>query len=146
MRHVRADDLQPLSSMDARPRAAGWTADRHALSESWRASSDAHMGTRWAPGPEGFAKVCETAEVGKWTRSQPIRTAAQIPLHFSLLEIRDPFPYQAISARAQRLRRLGMSAASIARALGVTDKTVAKAIRWMVSAHTDTNREMPEKA
>jgi hypothetical protein len=76
----------------------------------------------------------------KWTRSQPIRTAGQIPVEFSLLESRDPFPYQAIAVRAQQLRRLGMSAASIGRALGVTDKTVAKSIRWSVSVHTGANR------
>jgi len=34
---------------------------------------------------------------------------------------------------------------SIARSLGVTDKTVAKSVRWLVSAHTGANREKPEK-
>jgi len=29
-----------------------------------------------------------------------------------------------------RLERLGMTASAIARSVGVTDKTVAKAIRW----------------
>ncbi len=79
-------------------------------------------------------------------RSRPIRTAAQIPLHFSMREIRDPFPYQAISARAQRLRPLEMSAASLAWVLGVTDETVAKAIRRTIAAHSDPNRGTREKA
>jgi predicted transcriptional regulator len=34
-----------------------------------------------------------------------------------------------VAAEADRLNRLGMPASSIARLLGVTDKTVAKAIR-----------------
>jgi hypothetical protein len=32
-----------------------------------------------------------------------------------------------------------MADSSIARSLGVTDKTVAKAIRWLDSAHSDEN-------
>jgi hypothetical protein len=64
----------------------------------------------------------------QWTRSQPIRTAAEIPLSCSLLETRPIFAYQRIASDALRLSRLGMSASLIARRLGVTDKTVAKAI------------------
>jgi transposase-like protein len=63
------------------------------------------------------------------TRAQPIRTTAEVPLAFSLLETRPAFAYQRIAREAVRLRELGMSASSIARLLGVTDKTVTKAIR-----------------
>jgi hypothetical protein len=65
----------------------------------------------------------------QWRRSQPNRTAAEIWLSFSLLETRAPFAYRRIAAEAFRLSGLGMPASSIARVLGVTDKTVAKAIR-----------------
>ena len=78
----------------------------------------------------------------KWTRSQPIRTAGQIALTFSLLEARPAFAYQRIAVEATRLQNLGMSAVTIAKSLGVTDKTVVKAISWVrlttVSAHSDT--------
>jgi transposase-like protein len=45
------------------------------------------------------------------------------------METRRPFAYQAIAKEALTLHRLGMSAAVIARELGVSDKTVTKAIR-----------------
>jgi DNA-binding MarR family transcriptional regulator len=64
-----------------------------------------------------------------WTRSQPIRTIAQLPLAFSLTETRPPFKYQQIAEKASILSRLGLSASAIARRLGVTDKTVTKALR-----------------
>jgi hypothetical protein len=59
------------------------------------------------------------------TRSQPIRTVAEMPIEFALTETGGPFAYQAIAKEALALRRLGMSAVAIARALGVTDKTVS---------------------
>jgi hypothetical protein len=40
-----------------------------------------------------------------------------------------PFAYQRIARETGKLHRLGLPAATIARRLGVTDKTVAKAIR-----------------
>jgi hypothetical protein len=88
-----------------------------------------------APCPPALqAQLLEPPEGGsnwsrQWTRSQPIRTAAEISLSFSLLEARSTFAYQRIASEALRLNRLGMPASSIARLLNVTDKTVAKAIR-----------------
>ena len=73
-------------------------------------------------------KSNELAYLRKWTRSLPIRTAAELRLQFPLLETRHPFPYQAIAEKARKLKMLGMSDTAIARSLGVTDKTVAKAI------------------
>ena len=64
----------------------------------------------------------------EWTRSQPIRTAADLLLEFPVLETRRQFAYQAIAEKACKLKALGMSDIAIARSLGVTDKTVAKAI------------------
>jgi len=39
--------------------------------------------------------------------------------------------YQEIAMKARRLKRLGLNYAVIARRLGVTGKTVAKAIAWI---------------
>ena len=41
--------------------------------------------------------------------------------------------YQQIAAKALQLRELGLSDRVIAKRLGVTDKTVAKGIRWLRS-------------
>ena len=55
---------------------------------------------------------------------------ARLEFTLPLLDVQPPFPYQALVEKAARLKRLGLSAAAIARSLGVTDKTIAKAIRW----------------
>jgi len=68
--------------------------------------------------------------LGKWTRSQPIRTAGLLRLEFPILQAEQPFAYQRIASEAVRLRRLGLTDTGAARALGVTDKTIAKAIDW----------------
>lgn len=47
---------------------------------------------------------------------------------FSLLVVREPFPYQTLAARVRELANLGMSKHAIARALGVDWKTVRKAL------------------
>jgi hypothetical protein len=72
-----------------------------------------------------------------WTRSQPIRTAAQLQLAFVLVA-RPPFVYQQVAEKARELSRLGMSATIIARMLNVTDKTVAKALRHYESGRKGT--------
>ncbi len=51
-----------------------------------------------------------------------------MPIKFALMDTRRPFAYQAIAEKALTLCRLGMSATSIARTLGLSDKTVTKAI------------------
>ncbi len=53
----------------------------------------------------------------------------------ALLETAPPPPYQRIAARARQLSRLGLSNVQIARALGVTDKTVAQAVKWELGAN-----------
>ena len=68
-----------------------------------------------------------------WTRSQRIGTAAQLPFEVALLEAAPPPVYQLIAARAKQLSRLGLNKVQVARALGVTDKTVAKAIAWQAA-------------
>jgi hypothetical protein len=68
-----------------------------------------------------------------WTRSQSIRTAWYLPVEAALIETAPPPAYQQIAARAKQLSRLGWSNVQIASALGVTDKTVAKALAWWVT-------------
>ncbi len=65
-----------------------------------------------------------------WTRSHSNRTACYLPVETALLETAPPPAYQRIAARAKQLNRLGMSNVQFARALAVTDKTVAKAVKW----------------
>lgn len=67
--------------------------------------------------------------VGKWRRSQSIRTAARLPLVFSVLEAQPAFTYQRLALDAVRLTGLGLSATAVARILGVSDKTITKAVR-----------------
>ena len=73
-----------------------------------------------------------------WTRSQPIRTLAQIPLTFALLNTRPPFVYQQVAEKASELSRLGMSACAIAKILRITDKTVTKSLRYCGGDPKDT--------
>jgi hypothetical protein len=40
-----------------------------------------------------------------------------------------PLPYQYLAEKAAELRRLGMAACAISRALKVTDRTITKALR-----------------
>ena len=63
-----------------------------------------------------------------WTRSQSIRTSGETSFEVVLLEANPPPVYQRIATQARRLRDLGLSHSRIAQNLGVTDKTVAKAI------------------
>lgn len=70
---------------------------------------------------------------GWWTRSQSIRTAAQLPFEVALVDVVAPPTYQLIAARAKQLSRLGLTNVQVARALGVTDKTAAKSIAWQAT-------------
>jgi len=49
----------------------------------------------------------------------------------ALVETAAPPAYQTIAPKALQLRELGLSDRVIAARLGVTDKTVAKAVRWL---------------
>ena len=68
-----------------------------------------------------------------WTRTQSIRTAATSSFEVALVEISELPAYQKIARKALHLRELGLSDRAIAVRLGVTDKTAAKAIRWLES-------------
>jgi len=78
----------------------------------------------------GMPSVAREASEG-WTRTQTIRTVGQIPFDVAILETAEPPTYQRIAPQARRLSHLGLPALRIAQALGVTDKTVTKALRWV---------------
>lgn len=65
----------------------------------------------------------------QWTRSQPIRTAAQLQMSFPLLSVEGSFPHQMLGPKIRELARLGLSTNAIARALAVDWKTVRKALQ-----------------
>ena len=55
----------------------------------------------------------------------------RLPIETPLREVTDPPIYQRIAPEAARLREAGLSDHAIAVDFGVTDKTIAKAIRWL---------------
>jgi hypothetical protein len=63
-----------------------------------------------------------------WTQSQPIRTLAEVPFRFAVVDTAPCLAYLQIAEKASELHRLGMSACAIARVLKVSDKTVTKAL------------------
>lgn len=64
-----------------------------------------------------------------WTRSQRIRTVAEVPLVAALVETLPAPVYLQIAGQARQLRGLGLAQEVIARELGVSAKTVAKSLR-----------------
>ena len=64
------------------------------------------------------------------TRNDSIRTLARMSIVADLLVVAKPPPYQEIAAEAVKLRGLGYPDRLIAECIGVTSKTVTKAIRW----------------
>jgi hypothetical protein len=66
-----------------------------------------------------------------WTRTQRIRTAGKDYFEVALVDTVHLPVYQEIARNALQLRQLGMSDRAIAARLGVTDKTVAKAVIWL---------------
>jgi len=53
-----------------------------------------------------------------------------------LLDTEDSPGYQRIASKALQLKQLGLSMTGVARALDVSDKTVAKAIEWSEVSHS----------
>jgi len=66
-----------------------------------------------------------------WTRTQRIRTFAEIPIEAAILDTAPAPVYQQIAPKALQLQQLGMSNSAIARRLGVTDRRAAGAIAWL---------------
>ena len=65
-----------------------------------------------------------------WTRTQRIPTASALELEMQVGQVESPPLYQRIVPRAIVLRQLGLSDFATGRRLGVSDKTIAKAIKW----------------
>ena len=66
-----------------------------------------------------------------WTLSQRIRTFAEVPINAAILDAGAAPVHQQIASEAFQLQQLGMSNSAIARRLGITDKTVGKAMAWL---------------
>jgi hypothetical protein len=64
----------------------------------------------------------------QWTRTQRIRTAAEIPMVVTIIDAGSVPAHLEIRLKAAHLRELGFSDRAIARAIGVSDKTVAKSL------------------
>jgi hypothetical protein len=64
----------------------------------------------------------------KWTRLQPIRTAAEVALEFAVFT-HEPFVYQQIGPDVWKMRKLGMTLQAIGHVLGVDEKTVRNILR-----------------
>ena len=62
-----------------------------------------------------------------WTRSQSIRAVSEMPMTFPVAEAVVPLCHR-LAPEIARLFLLGLSRRRIAKALGVDDKTVAKAL------------------
>jgi hypothetical protein len=62
----------------------------------------------------------------------------------ALLDTAPPPVYQRIARKALYLQQLGLSLSAIARRLGVTGKTVAKAIAWLrhVPGHAEGQEQL----
>ena len=52
-------------------------------------------------------------------------------MEVALLDAEGQPVYQQVAQKARHLRDLGLSCCAIARKLGVDDKTVARALRWL---------------
>jgi hypothetical protein len=65
------------------------------------------------------------------TRSQSIRTLAQIPIEVPLVDPIRTLKYQEIAEEVGLLKKLGLPVYKIARSTGVADKTVLRALEWM---------------
>jgi hypothetical protein len=56
-----------------------------------------------------------------------------VPFEVALVEASELPAYQRVARKALHIRALGLSDRAIALRLAVTDKTAAKAIRWLES-------------
>jgi hypothetical protein len=65
-----------------------------------------------------------------WTRTQRLRTASALALEMQVGQIESPPASQRIAPQTRRLHQLGLSQAATSQRLGVSDKTIWKAISW----------------
>ena len=66
----------------------------------------------------------------EWTRSQRLRTLAEIPVEVELRGLPEVPIYQRIAREADRLHDAGLTLDAIAEHFAVDDHTAAKAVRW----------------
>jgi hypothetical protein len=130
----------PDGSPHPRPSSLLWPSPATRAAELWpptlsAARKQRQLFVRTAP---AFAPLntCSGAKsrrfrpaVSEWTRTQGIRTAAEITVVASIIDAASAPVYLEISEKAAHLRELGMSDRAIARSIGVDDKTVAKSLR-----------------
>ena len=72
---------------------------------------------------------------GQWTRSQRIRTTAELEVVADVVDPADPPARNEIGLKARRLHDLGMTYREIAGAVNVSEKTVARAVRDIRREH-----------
>ena len=72
-----------------------------------------------------------------WTWTVRIRTIAKLPIEVNLLNTAQEPIYQKIANKSLHLRELGFSNRKIAEHFNVDEKTVAKAMTWMVEKNSD---------
>jgi hypothetical protein len=65
----------------------------------------------------------------EWTRTQRIRTAAELPISADLVDGQPYRKYAALAERSRHLTELGMTQAEIAVALKTTPRTIRRALR-----------------
>ena len=67
-----------------------------------------------------------------WTWTERIRTVAKVPIKEYLLDSSGVLIYQLTAAKSLQYHELGFSYRKIAIFLNVDEKTVAKAINWII--------------
>lgn len=110
--------------------SSGASAGRHRQDLFLRGDFNSVLALLAGQGPELGSSEPGSNSLHWWTRSQCIRTAGEMVLEVPLLEVKQVPLYQEIAPKAEHLKTLGLNLSCIARHLGVTDKTVNKAIRW----------------
>ena len=75
-------------------------------------------------------KLLKTNQLAWWTRTQRLRTLAELPFEAEFRAVVPVPVYQRIAAEAVGMQDQGVTVAAIGRHFGVDDHTVVKAIRW----------------
>lgn len=81
--------------------------------------------------PEGAILRKRLLHKGWWTRSQRIRTAAELPFEAVLADATAAPVYQRIASKALHLQQLGLGPSAIARRIGTDRKMVTKSLAWL---------------
>ena len=71
---------------------------------------------------------------GWWTRTQRLRTVAELPFEVEFRSVVPVPVYQRIAVEATEMQHRGVTVAAIARYFGVDDHTAGKALRWFWSS------------